>query len=64
MKNLCVSKEDNGLVLMTPLEMAQTDGGSFWGDAAYVLGVAAKSFVNFCKTAAQYQASLPPNLKK
>ena len=64
MKNLCVSKEDNGLILMTPLEMVQTDGGNFWYDMAYLSGVAARGLVTFCKTAMHYQASLPPNLKK
>lgn len=33
-------------------------------DISYTLGKAAKCLWYFCKTAVEYQASLPPNLKK
>jgi natural product precursor len=45
-------------------ELCDLNGGSFWGDLAYVAGATIKCVVVFCKTAAEYQASLPPNLKK
>lgn len=37
---------------------------SFLHDVAYAIGVTAKSFWHFCKTASEFQASLPPSLKK
>jgi hypothetical protein len=45
-------------------EMELTNGGSIWGDIAYVVGVTLKSYVVFCSTASGYQSSLPANLKK
>ena len=45
-------------------EQKNINGGSLIGEIAYCLGVAAKSLVHFCKTASEFQASLPPNLKK
>ena len=64
MKNPEVFSKEMGLQLMTAEEMRCIDGGSFWEDVGYVLGVTARSFVEFCKTAGEFQASLPPNLKK
>ena len=56
-----------GLHNLQPLsaeEMQLVNGGSFWGDLAYTIGVTLKSYVVFCSTASSYQASLPANLKK
>jgi hypothetical protein len=40
------------------------DGGSFWYDAAYLIGATAKVIWTFSKDAVEYQHSLPANLKK
>lgn len=51
----------------TPLsshELTTIDGGSIWGDLAYLCGATVRCFHEFTKTAAEYQASLSPNLKK
>jgi len=49
---------------LTADELLAVEGGSFWEDLAYVAGVTAKCFYVFAKTASEFQASLPPNLKK
>lgn len=51
----------------TPLsfnELAALEGGSIYGDLAYLFGATLRCFREFTKTAAQYQCSLPANLKK
>jgi hypothetical protein len=45
-------------------EAMTLEGGSIWGDAAYLLGATLKCIWVFAKTAGEYQASLPPTLKK
>ncbi len=50
---------------LTTDELLSVEGGSgFWEDIAYAAGVTAKCFYVFVKTASEFQASLPPNLKK
>lgn len=51
----------------TPLsfnELTTLNGGSVYGDFAYLLGATLRCFREFTKTAVEYQASLPPSLKK
>ncbi len=51
----------------TPLslnELTTLEGGSIYGDLAYLFGATLRCFREFTKTAAEYQASLPPSLKK
>ncbi|BFG71378.1 hypothetical protein KACHI17_22590 [Sediminibacterium sp. KACHI17] len=51
----------------TPLsfnELTSIDGGSIYGDLAYLFGATLRCFREFTKGAVQYQASLPPSLKK
>ena len=45
-------------------EIVQIEGGSFWGDTAYVVGATLACIWEFSRSAAEYQQSLPPNLKK
>lgn len=45
-------------------ELEIIEGGGFWGDLFYKVGVTFRSFYEFTKTAGEYQASLPPSLKK
>lgn len=52
------------LTLLDNKAMVSIEGGSFWEDLAYVAGVTLKCLHVFTKTAAEFQASLPPNLKK
>ncbi len=40
------------------------EGGSFWYDAAYLIGATAHAIWEFSKQAVEYQHSLPANLKK
>jgi hypothetical protein len=56
----------NGLTEMSEMEMSNINGGDlgFWGWLGYVAGATARGFYEFSKTAAEYQASLPANLKK
>jgi len=54
-----------GLTDMTDADMVAVNGGdSFWETLGYIVGATAKCIYVFSKTAAEYQASLPPNLKK
>lgn len=39
-------------------------GTDFWEDAAYLISATVKTIYVFAKTAVEYQASLPANLKK
>lgn len=51
----------------TPLslnELTALEGGSIYGDLAYLFGATLRCFREFTKTAVEYQASLPPSLKK
>jgi hypothetical protein len=54
------------LMFLSDSEMSTINGGGdgFWYTAGYVIGVTLKSFYVFTKTAAEYQSSLPANLKK
>jgi|GEM_PF-701005 hypothetical protein len=45
-------------------ELEIIEGGGFWGDLFYTVGVTFRCFYEFAKTAGEYQASLPPSLKK
>lgn len=49
---------------LTDAELTGIEGGSFWEDVFYVAGVTAKCIWVFSKTAAEFQTSLPANLKK
>jgi hypothetical protein len=53
-----------GLSYLTRENALVISGGSFWGDAAYVLGATLRCIWEFSKTAAEFQSSLPANLKK
>lgn len=64
MKSIQEINMNANLRSLTADEALLVEGGSFWGDVAYVAGATLKSIWVFCKTAAEYQASLPPNLKK
>lgn len=64
MKSNNVAAADYCLEPLSADEMQMVNGGSFWGDLAYAVGVTLKSYVVFCSTASSYQASLPPSLKK
>jgi hypothetical protein len=56
--------------LLSDQELIQIDGGkmspgtSFAYDVAYVFGAIARGIKEFAQGAMEYQASLPPNLKK
>ncbi|MBN8719992.1 COMC family protein [Hydrobacter penzbergensis] len=45
-------------------ELKTVNGGSFWGDLAYAAGATARCIWEFARTASEFQASLPPSLKK
>lgn len=65
MKNKSVVQQANSC--MQPLSSAEllaVEGGSFWGELAYTVGVIARSYYEFVTQASAYQSSLPPNLKK
>ncbi len=66
MKSL--SAKTNGHTQLTELthqELLSIEGGStFWEDFFYAVGVTVKSVYVFTKTAAEFQHSLPSNLKK
>lgn len=55
---------DSFLISMSNEELNELNGGSFWGDVAFVAGATITCIKVFCKTAIEYQHSLPPNLKK
>ena len=65
MKKIMIDSK-NGLTEMSEIEMLDVNGGdlTFWGWVGYVGGSIARGFHEFTKTAAEYQASLPANLKK
>lgn len=44
--------------------MAVNGGDGFWHDVAEVATITVICFWEFCKTATEFQQSLPPNLKK
>ena len=54
------------LMFLSDSEMNTINGGGdgFWYVAGYVIGATIKGFYVFTKTAAEYQSSLPANLKK
>lgn len=45
-------------------ELTAIDGGGFWGELFYTIGATFRCIREFGKIAAEYQASLPPSLKK
>ncbi len=45
-------------------ELKTVNGGSFWADFAYATAVTARCIWEFGRTASEFQASLPPSLKK
>jgi hypothetical protein len=45
-------------------ELKTVNGGSFWGDVAYATAVVGRCIWEFARTASEFQASLPPSLKK
>lgn len=60
-----LSDSFNCLTELTTDELVAVEGGSgFWEDLAYAAGVTVKCFYVFVKTAGEFQASLPPHLKK
>lgn len=62
-KNLKIkSLSQDELVMMNGGQM--TKDTSFAHDFFYVVGYTFRSFYEFVTTAASYQSSLPPNLKK
>ncbi|HTE23885.1 hypothetical protein [Flavitalea sp.] len=55
----------DGLSALDYSEMQEINGGaSFWEWAGWVAGQTVRCFEEFTKTAAEYQSSLPANLKK
>ena len=63
MKNLTLESFDS-LVALNQHELITLEGGSFWEDLAYAAAATAKCIWVFAKTASEFQASLPPSLKK
>lgn len=65
MKNNFLTIESiDSLVALNQYELCTLEGGSFWEDLAYITAAAGKCIWTFAKTAAEFQSSLPPNLKK
>lgn len=54
----------NGLNELSFEQLNAIEGGSFWYDAAYLIGTTAKVIWTFAQDAIEYQHSLPANLKK
>ncbi len=55
----------NGFQSLSTQDMIQTNGGgNLIYDIFYVAGATLRCLREFTKAAAEYQASLPPNLKK
>lgn len=50
--------------LLSSSELEKIEGGGFWGDLFYRVGITCRCFYEFAKTAGEYQSSLPPSLKK
>lgn len=63
MKNLTLTSFDS-LVALNQQELISLEGGTFWEDLAYATAVVGKCIYVFGKTASEFQASLPPSLKK
>jgi hypothetical protein len=54
-----------GLISLNSDDMSIINGGdSIWETLGYILGATAKTLYMVGKTAGEYQASLPANLKK
>ena len=64
MKNNLNIKSLNAEQLMTINGGEITTGTSASYDLFYLIGLGFRSFYEFVKGAAEFQASLPPNLKK
>ena len=62
--NFLTTESIDSLVALNQHELLSLEGGSFWHDAAYLLGATAKCIWVFAKTAGEFQSSLPANLKK
>jgi hypothetical protein len=57
--------EHYGLISLSAEDLTSVNGGSgFWETLGYIIGATAKTIYVFGKTAAEYQSSLPANLKK
>ena len=55
----------DGLCALDDYEMQEINGGgSFWETLGYYAGQTVRCFEEFTRSAADYQASLPANLKK
>lgn len=52
------------MVFLSPDELHDIYGGSFWYDLAYATAAFTKGVIEFGKTAMEFQHSLPANLKK
>lgn len=63
-KEILTIKSIDSLVELNQHELISLEGGSFWEDLARLTGATAKCIWIFAKTAAEFQTSLPPNLKK
>jgi hypothetical protein len=61
-------KQELNLTTLSVYEMESIVGGNEdlgpWGKVAFYIGLAARSLWEFSRSAMEYQASLPPNLKK
>lgn len=71
MKNNILSQENLPLMeVLSSDEISLINGGGdtketgFWHDLAYVVGATLACIWEFSRSAAEYQHSLPPNLKK
>ena len=68
-KSLFMNKHHRGLSEgLMPLEVSEMEeingGATFWEWAGWVAGQTVRCFEEVTRTAAEYQASLPANLKK
>jgi bacteriocin-like protein len=45
-------------------ELKTVNGGSLWDDLVYVAKTTTSYILEFARTASEFQASLPPSLKK
>lgn len=64
MKQNQIVKTSNEFQELSLSEMHSIEGGSLIRDLFYLAGATLRCIREFTKTAAEYQASLPPSLKK
>jgi len=62
--NFVKLKPIDSLVALNQHELISLEGGSFWEDISKLTADVGKCIWTFAKTAAEFQSSLPPNLKK